>query len=95
MSIGNDDLGYIFTFFLVLKRRSAVFSFTKEAGLSISTVALKSDLFTLRVTWRRLIFPDGVFITSGFFIEINLGTDIMCFAGDECSLGETFGIGCW
>ena len=58
-------------------------------------MALKSDLFTLRVTWRRLIFPDGVFITSGFFIEIKLGTDIMCFAGDECSLGETFGLGCW
>ena len=50
MSIGNDDLGYIFIFSPVLKRRSAVFLFTNEAGLPVSTVALKNELFTLKVT---------------------------------------------
>ena len=95
MSIGNDDLGYNFLFFPVLKRRSAVFLFTIEAGLPVSTVALKNELFTLKITWRLLIFPEGEFVTSSFSIDINLGNDIMCFAGDKCSLGETFGIGSW
>ena len=93
MSRGNDDLGYFFTFFLVLKRRSAVFLFTNEAGLPVSIVALKNELFTLTVTWRLLIFPEGEFVTSSFLIEINFETDIMCFEGNKCSLGETFEIG--
>ena len=44
MSIGNDSLGYIFRFLIVVKRRSAVFLFTNEAGLVVSTVALKNEL---------------------------------------------------
>ena len=91
MSIGNDDLGYILKFFPVLKRRSSVFLFTKKAGLPVSTVVLNNELFTLKVTWRLLIFPDDEFIISSFLTENNLGTDIMCFAGDKCSLGETLG----
>ena len=90
MSIGNDDLGYIFTFLPVLNRRSAVFLFTDETGLPVYTVALKKELFTLKVTWRVLIFPEGHFITYIFLIEINFGAEIMCFA-----IGETFEIGSW
>ena len=47
-----------------------MFLFTKEAGLPVSTVALKKELFNLKVTWRLLIFPDGDFLKSSFFIKV-------------------------
>ena len=75
-----------FLHFFVHKKKSAVFLFTKEAGLHISTVALKKELFNLKVTWKLLIFPDGEFTKSNFFIKVYFVADMICIEGDTLAL---------
>ena len=45
---------------------SAVFLLIKDAGLSVSTVALKNVLLTLRVICRHLFFSLADLMTSSF-----------------------------
>ena len=68
----------IFTFFPDFNRVSAVGLFTKEAGLPVSIVASKKEIFTLMVACNDLIFPEFVLVTS------NLLTDLVGFDLSSC-----------
>ena len=74
----KKSLGTFLTFFTVLKSWSAMFFFTKDAGLPVYPIAFQKDWFTLRVISRFLIFRDAEFKTSNFLTEINFGSDMIC-----------------
>ena len=66
MSIDISKIDNRFKLAPDLTSLSAVFLLIKDAGLPVSTVALKNVLLTLRVICRYLVFPLADLMTSSF-----------------------------